>query len=134
MTVRRKAAPTTKRTRTPVSGNRDILNVKGTDDGFVYRWVNDTDDRIQMFEKGGYEKVDHEVEIGSVAVNRATTVGKTVTKNVGKGTEAHLMRIKREWYDEDQANKQTQVDDTEAAMKQQLNSGSDGQYGKVKFK
>ena len=120
--------------RVPVSGNRDILNVKGQEEGFVYRWVNDQDDRITKFEAAGYEHVDHDVVIGTTSTKQASQVGKTVTKNVGKGTTAHLMRIKKEWYEEDQAAKQRSVNETEAAMKQQLNSGNDGTYGKVEIK
>jgi hypothetical protein len=134
MTNRRNAASTDRETvRVPVSGNRDVLTVKGKEDGYVYRWVNDTDDRLYKFEQAGYEHVDHDVKVGISSVNKGNSVGKTVSKNVGKGTTSHLMRIKQEWYDEDQNAKQKQISETEAVMKRQLNSGIDGQYGKVKI-
>lgn len=133
MTTTRRKEVITRRNRVPVSGNRDVLTVKGQEDGFVYRWVNDTDDRIHTFEAAGYEHVDHDVIVGSASVNRGQQVGKTVSKNVGKGTESHLMRIKQEWYDEDQASKKSQIDQVEAVMKRELNSGDNGQYGKVKI-
>lgn len=103
---------TNQRKRIPVSGNKDIMTVKGKDDGFVYRWVNQDDSgRIQMFEDGGYMKVDGgDIEVGQADVSQASTLGKTVTKNVGQGTTAVLMKIKQEWYDEDQAAKASEVD------------------------
>ena len=49
--------PRGRTTRSPVN-QRNILSVKGKDPGYVYRIVNDTGDRIQMFEEAGYELVD----------------------------------------------------------------------------
>jgi len=110
MATRRQAKP--KNTRIPVSGNKDILTVQGKDDGFVYRWVNDTDaGRIEMFKAAGYETVDAtNLEVGQSDVNQASNIGKTQTKNVGQGTTAILMRIDKKFYAEDQAAKATDVD------------------------
>lgn len=110
MATRRQAK--SKTTRIPVSGNKDILTVHGKDDGFVYRWVNDTDTgRIEMFKAAGYETVDApELGVGQSDVKQASTLGRTVTKNVGQGTTSILMRIDRKWYEEDQAAKAKDVD------------------------
>lgn len=123
----------TAKKRIPVGDNRDILTVEGKEDGFVYRWVVDIDNRIQRFLDGGYEFVEHNVAVGVPSARQAQTDGKTVMKPTGGTTTSYLMRIKQEWYDEDQAVKAKRVDESEAAMKRKLNSGEDGQYGKVKF-
>lgn len=125
---------TEKKKRIPVGDNRDILTVEGKEDGYVYRWVIDVDNRIQRFQDGGYEFVEHGVAVGIPSVNQAQTDGKVVTKQTGGGRTSYLMRIKQEWYDEDQAAKSKKIDESEGAMKRKLNSGEDGQYGKVSFK
>jgi hypothetical protein len=53
---------------------------------------------------------------------------KKVTSN--DGTTSYLMRIKKEWHDEDQKAKQEHINETERAMKQQATQGSD--YGEFK--
>lgn len=119
--------------RIPVSGYRDILSVDGKEDGFVYRWVNDIDNRIQRFQQGGYELVDHDVEVGQRTVDNPGKYGSVVSKDVGKGRTAYLMRIPEEFYKEDQQAKQREVKRTEDDMKRTLNSGRDGTYGEVKI-
>ena len=129
-----KATKSTVKKRIPVGDSRDVLTVEGKDDNYVYRWVVDVDNRIQRFQDGGYEFVDHDVAVGIPSVNQAQTDGKMVTKQTGGTRTSYLMRIKREWYDEDQAGKAKRIDESEAAMKRKLNSSEDGRYGKVEFK
>lgn len=119
--------------RIPVSGYRDILTVEGKEYGYVYRWVNDVDNRIARFQEGGYELVEHEVEVGQRTVDNPGKYGSVVSKDVGKGRTAYLMRILEEFYAEDQAAKQRNILDAEIDMKRALNSGRDGTYGKVKI-
>lgn len=123
----RKEAPARK--RVPVSGNRDILTVHGKEDGFVYRWVNDNDNRVQRFLDAGYDFVEHDVNVGTKSVdNTDTSIGR-VSKNVGRGVTSYLMRIDEDWYKEDQDAKQKTVNASEAS----LNKPGDGQYGNVKI-
>ena len=131
---RNKSESTARSKRVPVSGNKNVMTVEGKDDGYVYRWVNDIDNRVQRFKAAGYENVDHEVEVGDESANRGSVVGKTVSKNVGHGTTSYLMRVKKEFYEEDMKEVQSTVDETEAAMKRSLNDGADGRYGKVNIK
>ena len=130
MATRKQAA--SKRTRVPVSGNKDILTVKGKDDGFVYRWVNDTDEgRIQTFKDAGYETVDApDIETGGTDVKEATTLGKTVTKNVGQGTTAVLMKIDRKWYKEDQDAKAKVVRSKVESLNEHI-EGLSGKHGSI---
>jgi hypothetical protein len=108
-------------------GYRNTLTLGNQDPNFVYRVVNDTDGRVARAEEGGYEVVTSAQELGDATVDSATAVGSAVTRPVGGGVTGVLMRIKREWYDEDQVAKQAKVDAAEAGLKQKKS----GQYGGV---
>lgn len=100
------------------------------DPNFVYRFVNDTGSRVSNFQSAGYEFVqDPDLVVGDSRVFDAADLGsaKSVTSN--DGTKSYLMRIKKEWYDEDQAAKAAQVAETEKAMKSEA---SQGMYGSIK--
>ena len=123
-------APSGRVSRTPV-GTRNILTVKGKDPNYVYRHVNDIDDRISMFQEAGYELVqDESVVVGDKRVNAASSLGSAKAVSVGQGTKAYLMRIKRDWYEEDQARKLSNVADIERATKEKA---LDGTYGDLKL-
>ena len=123
-------APSGRVSRTPI-GTRNILTVKGKDPNYVYRHVNDIDDRISMFQEAGYELVqDESVVAGDKRVNAASSLGSAKAVSVGQGTKAYLMRIKRDWYEEDQAKKLSNVADIERATKEKA---LDGTYGDLKL-
>lgn len=115
--------------RTPVGGARDVLTVNGKDPNYVYRWVLDAPGRVTRFEQGGYEVVTDALEIGQRTVDRESKVGSAVTKASGSGGTLVLMRILKEWYDEDQQAKQDRIDDLEATMRQEATQ-RDSDYGK----
>lgn len=116
--------------RTPV-GQRNILTVKGKDPSYVYRIVNDTDDRITQFKEAGYEIVpDQAVSVGDKRVNAAASIGSGKQLSVGQGTKAYVMRIPRDWYEEDQASKLSQVAAVEQATREKA---LDGTYGELKL-
>ena len=117
--------------RVPVDGRRDVLTVSNKDPGFVYRWVNDIEDSIARYMRGGYEQVTHSVKIGE-SEQAGGGDSSPVSKYVGGGITAILMRIKREWYDEDQRLRDEHTDASEADMFRALNDGRDGKYGEVK--
>lgn len=121
--------PSGRPTRTPV-GQRNILTVKGKDPNFHYRIVNDLDDRVAQFLEAGYELVEDTVEVGDKRVNAASALGSKKNISVGQGTKAHVMRIKKEWYDEDEATKLRQVAEIERATKAKA---LDGTYGELKI-
>lgn len=123
-------APSGRVSRTPV-GTRNILTIKGKDPNYVYRVVNDVDDRISQFQEAGYEFVDNEaVEVGDKRVNKATSLGSAKHLSVGQGQKAFVMRIRKEWYEEDQARKLAHVAEIERATKEKA---LDGTYGEVKI-
>jgi len=114
-----------KATRVPL-GNRARLSFNNLEEGYVYRVINDVDDRIKRAEAAGYEFVESESSLGDARVADASKMGAKVSKPVGGGMTGYLMRIKKDWYDEDQQNKQKQIDSTESAMKP---DNKQNQYG-----
>jgi hypothetical protein len=122
-------APERRVRRTPI-GQRNILTVSGKEPGFHYRFVNDTGDRIQSeFLDNGWEVVQaKDVSIGDKRLGKPGTSGTAAEAAVGKGEKAVLLRIKQEWYDEDQDAKQAYVNKTEEAMHEKA---LDGTYGKL---
>lgn len=127
------AKPENTRTRrTPINGTRNRLNVRGQEDGFVYRIVNDIDDRIQNLQEMGYEIVtDKNVSVGDKRIANPTQEGSPVKVSVGQGVQAYVMRQKKEFYDEDQKSKNASIDELEAQMKRDANK--EGFYGKLKI-
>lgn len=113
--------------RVPVGGPRNILTVANKEPGYVYRWVNDVPGRIDQFKQGGYEVVEDALKIGDPTVDRPTRLGSATTVVRGTSTLV-LMRIKQEWYDEDQAAKQAEVDALEATMQP-----DEVDYGNIKI-
>lgn len=123
-------APVSRVKRAPV-GRRNVLKVSGQDPDFVYRIVNDEGGRVDEFLAAGYEFVEKDtVKIGDARVGNPSAEGTHAQAHVGGGKKAFLMRIKKEWYEEDQAAKQAHVDATEAATKEKA---LDGTYGDLKI-
>lgn len=120
-----------KRERVPVGAARDILTVQRQDPNYVYRWVLDDPKRpgrLQRFLDGGYEVVTDAHEVGQNTVDRAKKpLGSAITRPDG-GSTLVLMRILKEWYDEDQAAKADKISDLEKTMIAD-ESASDGRYG-----
>ncbi len=118
-------------TRIPVGSARDILTVQGKDPNYVYRWVLDDPKRpgrLQRFKDGGYEVVTDANEIGQNTVDRGKKLGSAITRPDG-GSTLVLMRIVKEWYDEDQEAKADSIDALEKTT--QVGSEELGQYGEV---
>jgi hypothetical protein len=115
--------------RVPIGGNRDILTVDGKEDGWHYRWVLNLGNRTRKFQKAGYEFVTHNVIVGDARAGTPEVLGSQVEAMSGNGAQKLiLMRIKQEWYDEDQAAKELGTLALETGMGK-INVGGD--YGKV---
>jgi hypothetical protein len=118
--------------RTPINGTRSRLSVRGKEPGYVYRIVNDTDDRVQSLQEMGYEIVtDSKVSVGDKRIANPTQEGSPIKVSVGQGVNAYVMRQKQEWFDEDQAAKNAKNDELEAQMKREARDA--GFYGKLKI-
>lgn len=114
--------------RTPI-GARNVLKVTGKDPDFEYRIVNDEGDRVEQFRAAGYETVSAAThQIGDRRINAPTTEGSIATASVGGGTKAVLMRIPKEWYEEDQKAKQDAINELEAATREDALKGTYGKF------
>jgi hypothetical protein len=122
---------TSERTRrTPINGTRNRLSVRGKEPGYVYRIVNDTEDRITSLQEMGYEMVtDSNVSVGDKRIANPSQEGSPVKVSVGQGTQAYVMRQKQEFFDEDQAAKAARNNELEAGMKK--DAATAGFYGKL---
>lgn len=122
---------TTKRPERKPLFQRGPQSIAGSKDpGYEYRFVNDTGSRISNFQQAGYEFVqDSDLVVGDSRVSDPSDIGtsKRVTSN--DGTVSYLMRIKKEWYDEDQKAKADMIAETERAMRQ---DATQGMYGTLK--
>jgi len=122
---------TARSTRVPVT-ERNILSVKGKEDGYHYRIVNDTGDRVQQLMDAGYEIVDaSSVQVGDKRINSTSPEGTQAQVSVGGGVKAFVMRQKLDWYNEDQAAKQARVNQLEETITQ--SAGANGLSGSVKL-
>lgn len=115
-------------------GERDILTVKGIKDtnDFVYRWVNDRDDRLQKLWDAGYEFVDAEGKIVGDNVDSGRKAASVMVKDVGQGVKAYLMKQPRDiWL----ADRKKRVDEpTDATEETILNEAeTKGLTGKVEI-
>jgi len=130
-----------KQERVPVSGMRDIMTVFNKDPAYSYRFVTDKTEsgaRIYKYIRGGWEFSPTESEHGRIVVGEdsvyRTKQGDSIVRmQTGEGEYSYLMRIKKEWYDEDQKAKLKEIDELEATITRTGSStGEDfGQYGKV---
>ena len=133
-----------RRVRVPFGGPRLRLQLSDEDqkrfeeEGYVARWFNDQDGRVARAEGGGYVFVKPEEvpSLGSGVVHQGNTnAGSKVSKVVSRGEPiitAYLMKIRKEYYDEDQAAKE----ENNAKVDEALAAGGAGgasienQYGK----
>ena len=130
------------RKRVPFGGHRPKLQLSKEDakalrdDGWTARWINNKDGRLQQAMAGGYEHVlkKEAPSIGQFSMtgnkNMNGKVSLIVSKGEGQPLEAFLMKIRTEFYDEDQvAKEQANIDYDEALNRGQPGGNVvDGQY------
>lgn len=121
--------------RVPLGAPRLKLKVE-EEAGFVRRWVNDQDNRLDDAERGGYRYVQSIDDVGISDVEPGNTdLGSRTSKVVGKNENgspirAYLMEIVREDYESDQAEKDKRLKETESTIRSGNLDGkaSDGRY------
>lgn len=113
--VRTQADRPKRESRVPFGVARTKLEVPMTMEGYHLHWVNDSAGRIQEAQRGGYTFVEpKEVQ----AVDSGSQVKRLVGRNEdGSAQYAYLMKIEREFYDEDQQTIQSEVDQFDRAIK-----------------
>ena len=113
-----------------VGDTADILAVTGKDPSFHYRIVNDERGRVQRMMEAGYV-VDEDVDIVLNAGQAPTQPGSAHTLAVNRqGTKGILMKIKKEYVDEDRKARAAEISRTEEALFNKERN-ADGRYGNV---
>lgn len=132
MAYQRKHAEDSRPKRVPLhEQRRNRLTILDRDPAYMYRIVNDTENRVASLKLAGYEIVEKVHEIGDPnVIDNNTTLGSGTRVSVGGGIQGVLMRIPKELYEEDQEAKQKAIDRTEAELIKRPN-GADGAYGEV---
>lgn len=107
--------------RNSITGTRTKLSLQGEEPGFHYAWIND--ENVGTAEDAGFEFVTHAIKVGNKHIDVSTMQGARVSRNVGGGVIAYLMRIPQEWYDHDMQEEQREkVDASEQAIYKEINS------------
>lgn len=132
--------------RVPMFEQRSKLNIyvpDGSDKEYVYRIFNETDQfghRIPRAQLGGWE-----IAPNSVYVGHPREGGKDENVSLGSGGRVQVgidqsgqprygvvMRLRKEYYDEDQQRKAAAVDQTESSIRRTLDEKTEGgSYGSV---
>jgi hypothetical protein len=86
------------------------------EEGWVYRIVNDTPGRLDMFVEHGWQFLDRREG------NKSDGLGSKLEYHVGTGTnnkplKAYAMCIQQEWYDEDQLKKAAETDRVDESIR-----------------
>ena len=109
------------------------LTVNGIEDDkeYYYHVVNDKNNRVWQLQQRGYEIVEQKEGLVMGDYN-PSEVGSQVSAIADKkdGTKAVLMRIPRDWKEEDDKFRQSEIDKTERALFRTLKE--EGQYGEIK--
>jgi len=121
-----KSATPNRPKRTPL-GARNRLSFGKQDPNFVYRVVNDQDERLIQAQEAGYEFVTGDEKLGDVRAAEGGAIDSRISKPVGNGVRGYLMRIPKEFYKEDEDTKMARVDETEKAMKPNAKKGEYGE-------
>lgn len=126
-----------KRERIPLNEQRRIIGIE-KDPNYVYRLVNDTDRRVESFILAGYEIIDkdgNEIPVDK-RMQDPSWRHSALSQPVGGGVTGYMMRIPREWWEEDQAKKHEKADQKEKDKNFTLNLSKEESknfYGKVKI-
>ncbi len=118
--------------RIPLSNlARNVLTVQGKEDGYHYCWMNE--DQVDRRLLQGYDFVTHDVMVGDMrlsAVASSQRPGSSViSRNVGAGVVAYLMRIPNEDHAEDMQYLDSLSDNLEESMHNNASTG--GLTGKI---
>lgn len=119
--------------RTPINGTRNkVPPLKNADPNFEYRYVydNGVDNRVEQMKEFGYEVVNNNsVQLDKTSrVADPSSLGSMVTVPSG-ANKLVLMKIPKEFADEDRKAKAAKVDEMEGAMQ----APKDGLTGRVEI-
>lgn len=114
---RRVDAERSNQERTPI-GQRGKLTVPEhlKERGYQYRFFNDDEGRIESAIDAGWAIVEAKAQVGDPNVGQATQFGSAISKPVGGGKRAILMRIREDWFKEDQSAKEARIKENTKAL------------------
>ena len=117
--VRTETDRPTRRTRGAFNGTTGKLAIQFVDPNYHAHWMNDVPGRIETAVDNGYEFVTY-AEVRSNGVNY--DLGDKVKRLVGKSESgepiyAYLMKIRMEWYEEDQGVIQDRLNGIDQAIR-----------------
>jgi hypothetical protein len=110
--------------RQPMGGYSQQLAVTGIPEGYVGRWINHDGERVQQALNAGYIPVLKDGSLGDIEVSGGDLAHEDewVSKAVGETQfgklTAYLMAIRKEWYEENQQTKQSDIDLFDEAIAQ----------------
>lgn len=102
--------------RKPFGQPRSKLTVERTDPAFHYRWILDTPGRIQEAIEGDYVFVTPE-EVGREANSENRVSVRGSINNDGSAQMQYLMKIPKEFHEEDTKEAQKYLDDIDTAIR-----------------
>ena len=115
------------------NGPRNIMTFDKQDPNYFYYVFNDDDSGKKEFaEEVGYEYVKSDEGLGDGGAGTASKLGSVVTRPVGGGMTGVLMRIRLDWYKENKAAEQKEIDEKERVLRRQIDK--EGHYGDIKIK
>jgi hypothetical protein len=109
---------------------RSRLSLQEMDPNYHYRLVNcnleEDPDRVAHLQEIGYEVVPGKAagKTGDNQVDKPSALGSAAEVSVGRGTKAIWMRIPKEYFQEDQAAKQAEIDALEQRAPKSADYGS----------
>lgn len=130
-----KVKSSSERPRRVTLGERNRISIAERDPNYQYRLVSSNlesdPDRVQRLMDIGYEIVPGKAagKTGDSQVGNPSAIGSAGQVSVGKGDKAVWMRIPKDWFAEDQAEKQREVNLSEQRVKNK--EGAD--YGSVEM-
>lgn len=103
--------------RIPLADQKNITtHPEATDPNYKYRIVADYKSkpgRIDKFKKAGWVHVQSGENCGDDAAGKPTKLGRQVSVPIGNGETGYLMKIPKEYYEEDQATKEAKLKEVE---------------------
>ena len=121
---------TKRRERVPFGSHKSKLSFSNKDPNYNYRVITDKGGRLSDAQNGGYEFVVDEQTLGENEVGRGSSIDSRVVANVGTNEDGsvqhgYLMRIPKEFYNEDQKVKQEDI----TAKEESINTKHEGITG-----
>lgn len=102
--VKKEAKSLARKERNSITGTRLKLALEGEEPGFHYAWINE--ENVGTATDCSYEFVTHAIKVGNRHIDVSKMQGSYITRNVGGGVIAYLMRVPQDLFESDMAEEQ----------------------------